>query len=279
MIAGPGLAVAQPAAGDVEAGRKVYDKACAECHGPTGRGDGAKAKRLGFFARDFSLGAFKCRCTPTGSLPTDEDLFRTVSVGLPGTPMTGHASTLSEAERRDVVRFIKTLSPKFAGGNAPACAAGPAPPPASPELIAEGKALYRLMQCSKCHGDTGRGNGPAAATLKDDWGRAIKPRNFVVLKAFTCGNGDADLYRTLRTGMTGSPMPSYDAALVFGRDAFPSDALATLGSPADAAELAGYLQQQPETAAIQAMPAPAREELIDRRTWALVRYVRSLLAR
>lgn len=261
---------------DVQRGKQLYGQYCARCHGAAGRGDGADAKKLGFFPRDFTLGAYKCRCTPTGELPTDADLFRTVTRGLPGTPMQAHDKEMSEADRWAVVSYIKTLSPAFTKGNRANCAAAPNAPAGSAETVADGKALYRLMQCDKCHGRTGRGDGPAAASLKDDWGRPIKAYNFVAIRNFKCGNDDADLFRTLQTGLTGSPMPSYASALVFSRDLFTPAVLQAYGPPADVKELTDYVARQPDQAALGTMSAADRQSLSERRTWALVQYLRSL---
>lgn len=280
LFAGDGAQRATPSDGaDLRVGRAVYQKVCEDCHGSKGRGDGKKAKALGLAPRNFMLGAFKCRCTPSGQPPTDEDLYRSVTRGLPGTAMEAHTKDLTEQERRAVVQFVKTLSPKFTAGNLPACDPLPNPPPASPGLVAEGKHIYRLMQCGKCHGAGGRGDGPAAATLKDDWGQPIKPYDFVEVRGFKCGNDDRDLYRTLTTGMTGSPMPSFEAAFGFAKGDFAPETLRTLGGPNEAQELQAYLDGQADGAAVQAMGPQGRRALISRRTWALVQYLRSLLIR
>lgn len=229
---------------EVQQGSKVYQATCAKCHGGFGRGDGPEARKLGFKPRDFTLGAFKCRSTPSGQPPTDADLLRTVTNGLPGTPMTDNLA-LPEADRRAVVQFVKTLSKAFAAATTTPIAV-PDPPSSSADLVGEGKRLYDKMQCEQCHGKTGRGDGPAAASLKDDWGNPIKPYNFVALRKFKCGNDDRDLFRTLQTGMTGSPMPSYADALAYDAEA---------------------------------MPAEQRKQTLDHRTWALVAYLRSLAPR
>jgi cytochrome c oxidase cbb3-type subunit I/II len=228
-------------------GKKVFDDNCAKCHGKSGRGDGPDAAKMGFHPRDFSLGAFKCRCTPSGQPPADEDLMRTVSKGMPGTPMVAWEKTLSESDRAAVVQYIKSFSKTFSGGNLASCPALPTPPAPSADLVAEGKGVYDKMQCEKCHGKSGRGDGPAAASLKDDWGNPIKPYNFVALKMFKCGSDDRDLFRTLQTGLTGTPMPSYASALAYDAPA--------------------------------GMSAEDARALADRRTWALVQYLRSLSAK
>lgn len=274
-VAGSLRAQAPPSAA-AELGKPTYEKACADCHGGKGRGDGAKARKLGFAPRDFTLGAFKCRCTPSGEPPTDEDLYRTVTNGLPGTPMTPHARTLSDDERRAVVHYLRTLAPMRVAREPPACLATSPAPAETPELVAEGKLLYRLMQCAKCHGDGGRGDGPAARTLQDSWGKPIRPPDLGRAGVFKCGGELADLYRTLRTGMTGSPMPSFDEALSFAREDFSARSLTALGSGAELSELQQYLARQPDAQALQTLSPQAREALSSGRAWALSAYVRSL---
>lgn len=240
-IAGTFAAVGRAQAPDVQQGKKVYDANCAKCHGGFGRGDGPEARKLGFRPRDFTLGAFKCRSTMSGQPPTDEDLLRTVTRGLPGTPMKP-IEGLSDADRKAVVQYLKTLSPR-AFATPATLMQFPDPPEGLAGLAGEGKALYEKMQCGQCHGPAGRGDGPAAATLKDNWGNPIKAYNFVALRQFKCGNDDRDLFRTLQTGMTGSPMPSFADALAFDTDQ---------------------------------MAAAQRQQTVNQRTWALVAYLRSL---
>src|ERR1700694_3880343 len=52
-----------------------YRRYCAGCHGTLGDGEGENAVWLDPKPRNFTLATFKCRSTPSGSLPTDEDLF------------------------------------------------------------------------------------------------------------------------------------------------------------------------------------------------------------
>ena len=71
---------AQPAATatPLQAGKAVYEQRCAYCHGTSGRGDGPVAANLHPRPLDFTPGKFKLRTTETGSLPTDDDLARTI---------------------------------------------------------------------------------------------------------------------------------------------------------------------------------------------------------
>ena len=66
-------------------GRKVYAEQCSVCHGPEGRGDGTAAYFLQPRPRDFVSDGFRFVSTPHG--PTDADLFRTVTRGMPGSAM------------------------------------------------------------------------------------------------------------------------------------------------------------------------------------------------
>jgi mono/diheme cytochrome c family protein len=273
----PSIARAQvPAADQMAAGKKVYRRVCEECHGRDGHGDGEKARSLGFRARDFARSAFKCRCTPSGALPTDDDLLRTVERGLPGTPMTAQAD-LAPDERMAVVAYVKTLAPRFASESAPSCIAMPEAPAANSSAVDEGRVLYRLLGCHKCHGASGAADGPSAATLVDDWGNPIKVHNFVRSGKFKCGGEPSDLYRTLHTGMNGSPMPSFTAAFAFAREDIGELApIAALFGADGADEARRYLDREPDRQGMAALEPKARQALVERRTWSLVAYLRSL---
>jgi mono/diheme cytochrome c family protein len=275
----PALARGQDASTEVAAGKKVYRKVCEECHGRQGHGDGEKARSMGFRARDFSRGSFKCRCTPTGALPTDEDLLRTLGEGLPGTPMLAQPD-LSPDELRAVVAFVKTLVPSFATETAPACIDIPEPPADLLAGVSEGRVLYRLLGCQKCHGPAGAADGPSAGALVDSWNDPIKVHNFVRAGKFKCGGEPADLYRTLHTGMNGSPMPSFTTALAFAREEVANlDAITAEFGAAGAEEARAYLDAQPDRQGLAALDHDAREKLVERRTWSLVAYLQSLAQR
>ncbi len=190
-------------------GKRLYDNNCAVCHGIQGRGDGEAAYLLFPKPRDLTRGVFKIRSTPSGSLPTDNDIFRTITMGMAGTAMPSWQH-LSERERWALVYYVKTLSPRFAREKpAEPIRIGQEPPP-STESIAAGREVYRKLQCGKCHGEAGRGDGPAAAELRDEWGFPIKPYDFTRGARLKGGATGAEIYRTFVTGMDGTPMPSFD---------------------------------------------------------------------
>ncbi len=194
----------------LELGRLVYEQNCAICHGTLGGGRGMPSMMLRIKPRDFRSGNFKFRSTPTGSLPTDADLFETVSRGLRGTGMIGQ-EFLPEGERWAVVAYLKTFSERFEREKPQAPVPIPKPPPRTPELIARGRELYQMAECFKCHGAEGRGDGPSATDLKDDWGYPIQATDLT--RPPKRGSAPESIYRTMVTGLAGTPMPSYEGAL------------------------------------------------------------------
>src|SRR5712692_1477433 len=191
----------------VERGRVVYARRCAGCHGVTGDGNGPLATFLDPRPRNFTLGSFKFRTTPSGSLPTDGDLYRTLTRGVRWTAMpTWHE--LPEKDRIAVIAYLKTLSPRWKDDKPEPPVVIGEPPKPTPELLARGKALYARAKCGECHGDGGRGDGPSADQLRDDSKFPIRPTDFI-RGQFKAGGDVRDVYRTMTTGLDGTPMPSF----------------------------------------------------------------------
>ena len=190
-------------------GKAVYDRWCAGCHGAGGKGDGPAADRMLPRPRDFTTALYQVRTTPSGSLPLDADVRRVVDEGMPGTAMPGWKGKLSEGERDAVVGYLKTLSPFFGQGEAPRAMAFGDPPGESEAGLAEGRELYVKTECWKCHGRAGRGDGPSAPTQDDDSGFPIRPADLTENWHFNGGGTTEDIYRRLRTGLDGTPMPSF----------------------------------------------------------------------
>ena len=199
------LLVATAAAAD----ERAYRAYCATCHGVLGKGDGPSARWLSSPPRDFTRGEYRWRTTPTGSLPTDGDILRTINGGAYGTAMPAWKTRLPLAMRLSLMRYLKTLSPRFAEEQPEPALSFPAPPESTPELVAAGKAVYERLKCGECHGKEGRGDGPAVATMKDSVGRPMVAYDFT--KGFyKRGSTPAVIYRTFMTGLNGTPMPSYE---------------------------------------------------------------------
>ena len=197
-------ALAQPA-GDAALGRRVYEDTCAICHGERADGKGHAAHHFASLPRDLTTGRFKFRSTPSGQLPTDADLRRTIVQGIPSTGMVPN-DHLKPAEVDAVIAYLKTLSPRFASMAPAAPIPIPPAPPQTAAAIARGRAVYEKAECRECHGREGRGDGPSAKDLK------IKPSD-LTRRPFKSGPQPADVVRTLLTGLDGTPMPSYHLVL------------------------------------------------------------------
>lgn len=206
------VAVGALPVGSVERGRAVYSRLCVACHGELGDGEGRYAEALDGEPRDFTRGVFRYRSTPTGSLPTDADLARTVVLGAPGSAMPAFRDALSAEEVADVVAFVKHFSKRFGHEELDEPVAVPEPAPTSEAAIARGRAVYAKLQCAKCHGERGEGDGWAKADeMKDDLGRVVRARDFT-RGIYRAGTTRQDLYRVLVTGLDGTPMPAYEGS-------------------------------------------------------------------
>src|SRR6266849_7144646 len=98
--------------GHAKNAKTPYRRYCTGCHGDLGDGNGENAVWLDPKPRDFQLGIFKCRSTPTGTLPTDQDLFDTIGRGLDRSNMP-QWNALSVQERADLVAWVKHFSPRW----------------------------------------------------------------------------------------------------------------------------------------------------------------------
>ena len=208
-----GVRVTSPVRADndeLAVGAELYAEHCTVCHGEEGDGNGPAAYRLRNKPRDFRPGIFKFRSTPSGSLPLDADLFRTLTRGIPGTAMLPQ-SQLTERERWAVIRYLKEFSSRFRREKPLPPIATLAPTDLSAR-VERGRQLYHRVGCTTCHGEEGLGNGPAARGLRDEWGNSTQPAN-LTRGRLKSGTRPSDLYRTLSTGLDGTPMPSYQHTL------------------------------------------------------------------
>ncbi len=172
-------------AGHAASGKSNYRRYCAGCHGDYGDSNGENAVWLDPRPRDFTIATFKCRSTPTGTLPTDEDLFNTVGRGVTNSNMPIW-NALSPQQRADLVAYIKIFSPRWEKEKAGEPIKIPAEPPVTLESISHGKALFTKLECWKCHGPHGEGDGPSAATLTDSKDLPIRPYNFAAGSCVHC---------------------------------------------------------------------------------------------
>lgn len=194
--------------GNPKRGKELYRRYCEGCHGVLGNGEGENAIHLDPRPRDFTRGIFKCRSTPSGALPLDTDLFDTIGRGLHASGMPSWFP-LTRQERVDLLAYVKFLCPRFREEKAPPALSIPAETPTTAESIARGQKLYKKMECWKCHGRQGHGDGPSASTLTDSKERPIVPYDFTGGERFKSGQTNEDLFRIFMTGPDGTPMPSF----------------------------------------------------------------------
>jgi len=187
---------------------RAYRDNCAPCHGLDGQGAGPAARWLDPPPRNFTRGEYKWRSTPTGRLPTDADLLRTIDAGVFGTAMPAWKLYLPEETRLALVQYIKAFSARFAEEEIEPTIEIPEVPEVTPESVEIGRRAYEKYKCLECHGPAGAGDGPAARTLKDSQDRPIQAHDFT--KGFIkAGSTPEAIYKIYMTGLDGTPMPSF----------------------------------------------------------------------
>lgn len=197
-------------------GKAIYARACVFCHGIHGKGDGPAALFIGAYTgprpKDFTREDYKFRSTASGRLPTDDDLFRTLTKGIPG--FMPSFQSFTEQERWEVIAYIKTFAPGFQENEATAMILSTPPIATSPESISRGRSVYLEQKCEACHGPDGKGDGQLALAgeLTDARGMALAPADLTMPRSFKNGALPKDIVRTFLTGLDGTPMPSYEAA-------------------------------------------------------------------
>ena len=206
---------AATAAAQEQPGKALYDKWCAECHGAEGNGDGPAASHMMPRPRNFVQARYQIRSTPSGALPTDADIHRILENGMPGTAMPAWPK-LAQRDREQIVAYIKTFSKFFETEGPPAPMTFGKAPGESEARINAGRDTYNKLECFKCHGQAGRGDGTSVPTMQDDDGLPIRPANLTQPWRFNGGSTVEDIYARLRTGIDGTPMPSFTDAMESG---------------------------------------------------------------
>ncbi|MBI4521670.1 MAG: c-type cytochrome [Gemmatimonadetes bacterium] len=197
-------------------GKATYDRWCAGCHGETGQGDGFAAPWMLPRPRDFTQALYQIRTTASGGLPTDADILRIIDEGMPGTAMPGWRDRLSSAERAALVEYVKSFSRFFEGAAPPETLEFGRAPRATAERLADGRAIYDSIECWRCHGQQGRADGTSSPTLRDDADLPIRAADLTMNWRFNGGGRVEDIYRRMRTGLDGTPMPSQSDLLTAG---------------------------------------------------------------
>ncbi len=197
-------------------GRYLFERHCAACHGRWGDGRGELAEGMHPKPRKLTAGVFKFRSTPTGSLPMDLDLERTIRRGIANSSMP----SFQHLPSRDVdalIVFVKTLSSNWRRQAQPSMPMSLPAEPAWLYLTVEsethrvvGKELF-AANCAPCHGERGDGSSEIAKSLEDVWGQPCAPSD-LRHEGLKCGPELMDIFRVLVTGLDGTPMPSFREA-------------------------------------------------------------------
>lgn len=200
---------------EVKVGRELFVRHCAGCHGMDAKGNGEAAVFFNSKPRNLVESEFKFRTTPSGTLPSRDDLLRTITRGIKTAGMPPF-NFLPESQRGALVSYVQSLRPdwkKLQGEKVFV--------PSVPESLRKketflasafrGKKTF-LELCATCHGDTGRGDGPGSKDLFDSANHPIHPANLSA-RVLKSGRGARDIFRTITTGLDGTPMPSFGDAL------------------------------------------------------------------
>ncbi len=158
---------------DTAAGRTLYTRNCASCHGMAGQGDGPAAK--GLSTAPPAIGSTAAMATVTPAL-----MYRLVAVGVRGTAMPSWATALTPDERWNVVAYVTSLR-------------------ATSGQVRQGEGLY-FQRCASCHGSAALGSGPYAHDLS-----TIPPA--VADFAWQVDHSDSEMAQAITRGVSGSVMP------------------------------------------------------------------------
>jgi mono/diheme cytochrome c family protein len=162
---------------DLERGRRIYSRDCANCHGIHGAGDGPGAAGLHPHPANFS-----------GHEYTLRRLSLTLWNGVAGTAMPAWR----DLDARDLSAVAQVVSGFHA----------PQPEPAIPQNVLELGAGVNAAHCAQCHGEKGAGDGTAADQFP------IAPTNFRAQRPSLAAS-----LRALRDGVEGTPMAPWSTKL------------------------------------------------------------------
>jgi mono/diheme cytochrome c family protein len=183
----------------LQAGKETFIAHCQTCHGDAGNGLGTYAGTMTITPADFKQ-------EPIRSMPADQ-WFWHVSEGVQGSLMPTWKESLTEGERWQVIDYIRTI---FAhpverdpeeGDPSGEYANLTNPVPLDVATLEDGKAIF-TRQCSICHGDSGRGEGPYGSGLLPI------PPDFSAVQDYAEWT-DSDYYWRISEGIPFTAMPTW----------------------------------------------------------------------
>ena len=211
---GSGPTTSGPAQMPATGGAAVYAKYCSQCHNDNGNGRGIASPLLRPAPRDFTSGKYQIRSTATGNLPTPDDIKRVIERGVPGTAMPAFKEVGDVDNQLDaLVAHLQSFSPKFQNAKPPEIIPIPKDPGYKADQLDAARKVYTSIGCAGCHGEEGRGDGASAPSLKDDWGQQIRPADLSRPWTFNGGAKREDIFRSISTGLNGTPMAGFASAL------------------------------------------------------------------
>lgn len=133
-------------------GQQVFELNCIGCHGAKGDGNGEVAGDFIVKPRNFTVGKFKFSTTARNTLPTNEDLKKTISNGLPTSAMPNYR-LLDDGSKDAVIAYIKTFSARWTTEQAHQKWKQESPPDyvGTSASVDKGQKLF-ASRCQMCHG-------------------------------------------------------------------------------------------------------------------------------
>ena len=174
------LISALPNGEELSAGFTIYVDSCSACHGGDASGT-TLAPALD--SEELRIKAL-------------DELYRIVSLGVPGTLMAGWENALSQDEILTVLNTI-LVWPEILNSGIEFPQAAPASIPSSPEMIAAGSQLFNVA-CKTCHGLEGYGTRMAPALNS---------------ASFLAGTPDAAVFQIISGGIPETLMPAWGSRL------------------------------------------------------------------
>jgi len=196
-------------------GQQVFGLHCIGCHGAKGDGKGVVAEDFVVKPRDFTLGKFKFSTTARNTLPTDDDLKKTITNGLPTSAMPNYR-LLDDASKDAVIGYIKTFSAVWGTELAKQKWTDTSIPDfvATPDSIGKGQKLF-ATRCLMCHG-TKKGQPDVIFSLQWQGAEAcsdvIRPAVFSV-GTIKRGPRVEDIRMSITAGVGGTPMLAWGEML------------------------------------------------------------------